>query len=1185
MTVNGAATLNLNGKNETIGSLSDNAGSGGTVTSSVAGAITLITGGNNTSTSFAGVIQSGTGTVSLTKIGTGTQILSGANTYSGVTTVSAGSLVVNGSLTATSAVAVSGGFLRGNGTVSSVVTASGTGVIWPGTSTLNATVTAIEKLTVTSLTLGAQKLNIAVNAANAQQLIVTGTSTLDLTAATLSLGIDTGGYSGQQYILLDATNGTSDNLIVPFASVPFMPAGAVLDYLDHTGATVAAGSASRVRLTLSGSVTPVTVESFAAQAQGAGVLLSWNSISEFQNAGFNLYRRDMRVSGVRDQESEWTRVNAALIPGRITNADAKRYTFYDWAPAGVYDYKLESVSVSGEMETYRETAGPVVADTFVSATGEITPDGIDTADSSVALEMDTRRGQALSRLFAAGMQDSGRPNGGGSISLATDANGNLALPASAIRAMGMNEGGSANAAASMSSNPPATAARAVNANTAVPRWFAASNPSTSASYTAAKITYSTPGVLFIPNSMIPPGIDPHRVSIQREGLNLTALAMTADGLLVYGPGYQDDYTDKDALFLRTISALTTAGQAASAQGLFAQNQTSQTASPATAAVAYHDVYFDYTYRPYTFAPWFSSKYLTDGSDQNFSINTPGSNGAAATLTVNLWSLTQTEGVSPDHALQVVVNGQPCGQAVWSGGNKMMQLTFQAASGVLNDGANSVDLLTPELTGAGGQIAFLHSMNVTYTRRLDGSTPIDIYNASAGPQLFEVSVPGSEAWVVDLRYPDRTTLVPYETQPQADGTYALRFNAPAGGSGHYQVVLKGQENTPIAVTKVMVKPVTPGAYLAVGPAQFGPGIQPLLMKRAKEELRGAFVDQEQVFNYYNYGRYGPVGIQNAVRATHPQYVLLLGRTNADYLNYSGLNVDPLCPTFLVPTSFWAQTTSDSMFGDLGRGYPEVAVGRLPANNSTEMSGMVQHILNYAGAPVSGVRVQAVADQTDPTVADFPAQTAVMGQALPDLAWQPNYLGVTYPSAPEVTAAMTTAANGGADWVVYVGHGNASRLGKNVPRILDTAGIQAWTGNVVLLQSTCTANWAAADQANLITIAIQGLAQPQGGISASIASSTYMNSDCATAFMTQLMMTANSAGMRWGNALMKTQQWAAGRGASGSSAAGYFNDLNKTEQIFGDPAMPVFMKSSPTGSKPAVGTSGTGNSSSAPATGTF
>ena len=99
VTLNGGATLDLKGFDETIGSLSDNSGSGGTVTSSVAGTPTLTVGGLNTDTSFAGIIQNGSATsVALTKIGSGTQTLSGVNTYTGPTTVTGGTLEIRGSL-------------------------------------------------------------------------------------------------------------------------------------------------------------------------------------------------------------------------------------------------------------------------------------------------------------------------------------------------------------------------------------------------------------------------------------------------------------------------------------------------------------------------------------------------------------------------------------------------------------------------------------------------------------------------------------------------------------------------------------------------------------------------------------------------------------------------------------------------------------------------------------------------------------------------------------------------------------------------------------------------------------------------------------------------------------------------------------------------------------------------------
>ncbi len=82
------AELNLNGKNETIGSLS---GAGNVI--NTAGAGTLTAGGNDGSTTFSGVISDGAGATAFTKEGTGILTFSGANTYSGATLINAGTVV------------------------------------------------------------------------------------------------------------------------------------------------------------------------------------------------------------------------------------------------------------------------------------------------------------------------------------------------------------------------------------------------------------------------------------------------------------------------------------------------------------------------------------------------------------------------------------------------------------------------------------------------------------------------------------------------------------------------------------------------------------------------------------------------------------------------------------------------------------------------------------------------------------------------------------------------------------------------------------------------------------------------------------------------------------------------------------------------------------------------------------
>jgi len=105
------------------------------------GAANLSVGSNNLSTTFSGLIEENSeGTSgSLTKIGTGSFTLAGANTFTGGTTIEGGKLVVNnrdGSGTGSGAVQVNSGTLAGRGTIAGVVaigTGSGAGaVLAPG---------------------------------------------------------------------------------------------------------------------------------------------------------------------------------------------------------------------------------------------------------------------------------------------------------------------------------------------------------------------------------------------------------------------------------------------------------------------------------------------------------------------------------------------------------------------------------------------------------------------------------------------------------------------------------------------------------------------------------------------------------------------------------------------------------------------------------------------------------------------------------------------------------------------------------------------------------------------------------------------------------------------------------------------------------------------------------------------
>ncbi|MCX7414302.1 MAG: autotransporter-associated beta strand repeat-containing protein [Planctomycetia bacterium] len=144
-----AVTFDLNGFSETINGLSSlNPTSGTYSTNSVvdnmlaSSTSTLTLGGNNATSTFAGRIQnSGSSAIlNLTKIGTGTQTLSGSNSYSGSTTVSAGELALGrASAIGTGTSTVNGGVLNISTYAPSVAGFTITSGSLVGTGTLTAT--------------------------------------------------------------------------------------------------------------------------------------------------------------------------------------------------------------------------------------------------------------------------------------------------------------------------------------------------------------------------------------------------------------------------------------------------------------------------------------------------------------------------------------------------------------------------------------------------------------------------------------------------------------------------------------------------------------------------------------------------------------------------------------------------------------------------------------------------------------------------------------------------------------------------------------------------------------------------------------------------------------------------------------------------------------------------------------
>lgn len=124
----GQAILDLNGRNVTLNGLnSAGTASNAIIENNLTGARSLFVGDNNANGNFAGIIRDGSQGIAFRKIGTGTQILSGNNSYTGVTAVGAGTLLINGnqSLAVGNVSIANGATLGGVGTIGGATAISG----------------------------------------------------------------------------------------------------------------------------------------------------------------------------------------------------------------------------------------------------------------------------------------------------------------------------------------------------------------------------------------------------------------------------------------------------------------------------------------------------------------------------------------------------------------------------------------------------------------------------------------------------------------------------------------------------------------------------------------------------------------------------------------------------------------------------------------------------------------------------------------------------------------------------------------------------------------------------------------------------------------------------------------------------------------------------------------------------
>ncbi|RPJ81108.1 MAG: hypothetical protein EHJ94_05205, partial [Deltaproteobacteria bacterium] len=681
------------------------------------------------------------------------------------------------------------------------------------------------------------------------------------------------------------------------------------------------------------------LSSFKAYEERGQVVVEWETVSEMDTLGFDLYRKD-------NATGKFEKLNQQILAGLLVHSQG-----------GTYQY-TDDKAVSGETYTYKLIEKEIRGKSRIHGPFTVTVDG----EGLDLLE------QVYARIF-------------GKKRLHKQQSGDVELS-------GKNYFDQANTAKYKSRPRQISEFKKQRLKFAKVSREKFKKLKKARKGTEAKISIQEKGIYFLDASEIAEVLDlpVNRVKrlIQKGELSLHSAgkqvawmkALEEKGIYFYGEAINSPYTNQNIYWLEKGNGLNMAVLNDSLPDHQTQDayftdtvHAEKNQSPVTGL--YEDPEADF---------WIWDMIISSDPDhgsKNFPISLPSvapvSGENTAGIAVTLKGGSDFPDIESDHHVEISINGTMVGEDYWNGTDDA-EFTFSFDQSILKEGDNSIAVKGLLDTGVPYSFFYVNAFDITYNRFFTASKNSLFLTGTENDVITINGFSNPDIMVFDVTRNHEPAYVKSASVRQDENDFSVSFPSDGSTSKFFSVAGDAVKKplSFIADNRSNLRKNKNGAdYIVISIPELEAGARALAEYRQQKGLTTKVVMLEDILDEFNHGIAGPSAIRNFLSYAYqnwiipPRYVVLAGDGTFDYKDYQGHGVN-LIPPFLISTSY-GLFASDIPFADIKNddGIPEIAIGRIPVITAESFAKIIQKIEQYESSPAGEWcnQVMMMADNPD------------------------------------------------------------------------------------------------------------------------------------------------------------------------------------------------------------------------------